>query len=86
MPHERTSLRLLIVKPSSFGDIIQMLQVVEGAYHAAEKNNLHLDIHWIVRDCFADFLKASPYISKLLIFERNHGLAVFSVSINGSQK
>lgn len=77
MPHERTSLRILIVKPSSFGDIIQMLQVVEGAYHAAEKQHIHLDIHWIVRDCFADFLKASPYISKLFIFERNNGLAGF---------
>lgn len=77
MNAQSTILRILIVKPSSFGDIIQMLQVVEGAYHAAAKNNLYLDIHWIVRDCFADFLKASPYISKLLIFERNKGISGF---------
>ena len=77
MNAQSTILRILIVKPSSFGDIIQMLQVVEGAYHAATKNNLYLDIHWIVRDCFADFLKASPYISKLLIFERNKGISGF---------
>ena len=77
MLSERTSLRILIVKPSSFGDIIQMLQVVEGAWLAAEKKSLHLDIYWIVRDCFADFLKASPYISKLFIFERNNGIAGF---------
>ena len=74
---ERTSLRILIVKPSSFGDIIQMLQVIEGGYHAADKQHIHLDIHWIVRDCFADFLKASPYVSKLFIFERNNGIAGF---------
>lgn len=69
--------RILIVKPSSFGDIIQMLQVVEGACHAADRQHIRLDIHWIVRDCFAGFLKASPYISKLLIFERNNGIIGF---------
>ncbi len=77
MSSQPTTLKILIVKPSSFGDIVQMLQVTEGIYHPAEKNNLHLNIHWVVRDCFADFLKISPFISKLLIFERNNGISGF---------
>ena len=36
--------RILIVKPSAFGDVVQMLQVVEGAYRAAEKRGIFLDI------------------------------------------
>ena len=70
-------MKILIVKPSSLGDIIQMLQVTEGVYHSAEKRQIHLDIHWIVRDCFADFLKLSPYISKFFIFQRHKGILGF---------
>ena len=70
-------MNILIVKPSSFGDIVHMLQVVEGAYREACMHALELNIHWIVRDCFADFLKCSPVISKQFIFERSKGLVGF---------
>ena len=69
--------KLLMIKPSSLGDIIQMLQVVEGAYHAAKAKQIHLEIHWIIRDCFADFLQLSPYVSKIFIFKRNQGITGF---------
>lgn len=69
--------KILIVKPSAFGDVVQMLQVVEGLYHAAEKNGIFLDIHWIIRDGFAEFLRLSPVISKLFIFERHGGIRGF---------
>lgn len=69
--------RILVVKPSSLGDVIQMLQVMEGAYHAAQNQQIHLDIHWIIRDCFAEFLQQSPYVSRLFLFERHGGLRGF---------
>ena len=50
------------LKPSSFGDIVQMLQVMEGAYRAAKRQDIVLEIHWIVRDCFAGLLHCSPII------------------------
>ena len=54
-----------------------MLQVVEGLYHAARQNDITLDIHWIIRDCFAEFLYLSPVVSKLFIFERHGGIRGF---------
>ncbi len=69
--------RILIIKPSAFGDVVQMLQVVEGLYHTAEKNGIFLDIHWIIRDCFAEFLRLSPVVSKFFIFERHGGIRGF---------
>ena len=72
-----TTLRILIIKPSSLGDVIQMLQVVEGAYHAAHKHGFYLDIHWVIRDCFSELIKMSPIISKCFIFQRHGGLKAF---------
>ena len=69
--------RILIVKPSAFGDVVQMLQVTEGVCRTAEKNGIFLDIHWIIRDCFAEFLRLSPVVSKLFIFERHGGIRSF---------
>ena len=54
-----------------------MLQVVEGLYRVAEKKGIFLDIHWIIRDCFAEFLRLSPIVSKLFIFERHGGIRGF---------
>lgn len=71
------NIRILVIKPSSFGDIVQMLQVVEGAYQSAKQQGLHLEIHWIVRDCFAGLLRCSPIIHQLFLFERHGGLKAF---------
>lgn len=71
------NLRILVVKPSSFGDIVQMLQVMEGAYQSAKQQGIHLEIHWIVRDCFAGLLRCSPVIHQLFLFERHGGLKAF---------
>lgn len=69
--------RILVIKPSSFGDIVQMLQVMEGAYQAAKRQDIELEIHWIVRDCFADLLRCSPIIHQLFLFERHGGIKGF---------
>ena len=69
--------RILVIKPSSFGDIVQMLQVVEGAYQSAKNQAIDLEIHWIVRDCFAGLLRCSPIIHQLFLFERHGGIKGF---------
>ncbi|MDR0647416.1 MAG: glycosyltransferase family 9 protein [Puniceicoccales bacterium] len=69
--------RLLVIKPSSLGDIIQTLQVVEGAYRILQKKGIFLEIHWIVRDCFRDLLALSPIIKQLFIFKRYGGIRAF---------
>ncbi|MDR0756082.1 MAG: glycosyltransferase family 9 protein [Puniceicoccales bacterium] len=69
--------RLLVIKPSSLGDIIQTLQVVEGAYHTLMGKGVFLEIHWIVRDCFYDLLALSPIIKRLFIFKRYGGIRAF---------
>ena len=70
-------LRILVIKPSSFGDIVQMLQVMEGAYQAAKQRDIVLEIHWIVRDCFAGLLRCSPIIHSLFLFDRHGGIKGF---------
>ncbi len=71
------TVRILVVKPSAFGDVVQMLQVVEGAYHAAEAMGMHLDIHWIIKQEFAEFLRLSPILSRLFSFDRKGGVRGF---------
>jgi ADP-heptose:LPS heptosyltransferase len=73
----KQAMRLLVVKPSSFGDIVQMLQVMEGAARAAENTECSLEIHWVVRDLFADFLQLSPFVSRLFLFDRQGGVRGF---------
>lgn len=69
--------KILVIKPSSFGDIIQTLQVIEGAYRAAQKQGITLQIHWIVREIFAEIVQLNPFIEKCFIFERKGGIASF---------
>lgn len=69
--------KLLVIKPSSFGDIIQTLQVVEGACRAAQEQGIVLQIHWIVREIFAEIVQLSPFVQKCFIFERKGGIAGF---------
>jgi ADP-heptose:LPS heptosyltransferase len=69
--------RLLVIKPSSLGDIIQTLQVVENAYHVLKRRGIFLEIHWIVRDCFYDLLALSPIVKRSFIFKRYGGIRAF---------
>ncbi len=72
-----SSLKILVIKPSSLGDIIQTLQVIEGLYEAAKNQGITLKIHWIVREIFAEILHLSPFIEKYFIFNRNGGIKGF---------
>lgn len=62
-------MRLLIVKPSSLGDIIQGLQIAQRL----QEPPLSARIDWVVRDIFAPMVEASPAISRVFRFARDGG-------------
>ncbi|MDR1413789.1 MAG: glycosyltransferase family 9 protein [Puniceicoccales bacterium] len=66
-------IKILIVKPSSLGDIIHGLRV------AAEiKNRIpNTTIDWVVRDCFADVVRASSIVDNIFLFHRGGGFRKF---------
>jgi heptosyltransferase I len=68
--------RVLIIKPSSLGDIIHGLQAVECFKTA----NPDWHITWVVREIFAPLIQSCKTVDQTLIFERKHGLrGVFSM-------
>lgn len=63
--------RLLIIRFSSFGDIVQALAVQQ----AFMQKYPEAEIHWVVRKDFADLLSFSPYVHKVWAFDKKEGLA-----------
>lgn len=64
---------LLIIKPSSLGDIIHALQVATSL--KAQRHDLR--ISWIVRDIFAPLVQACEAVDHVYLFERNAGTKGF---------
>jgi len=64
---------LLIIKPSSLGDIVHGLQVATSL--KAQREGLR--ISWIVRDIFAPIVRACEAIDHVYVFERNAGTKGF---------
>jgi len=65
---------LLIIKPSSLGDIVHALQVATSL--KAQREDLR--ISWIARDIFAPLVQACAAVDRVYIFERKGGLGGFS--------
>jgi heptosyltransferase-2 len=63
--------KLLIIRFSSFGDIIQTLSVVEGFLN----KNPEAEIHWAVRSDFTELLKHHPKITKIWSLDRKKGFS-----------
>jgi heptosyltransferase-1 len=64
---------LLIIKPSSLGDIVHGLQVATSLKAQCEG----LRISWIVRDIFAPIVRACEAVDQVYVFERNAGTKGF---------
>lgn len=62
--------RILIVKPSSLGDIVHGLQVADAI--KAQKPATH--ITWVAASTFAPLVQACPVVDDTLVFERQAGL------------
>jgi len=63
-------MKLLIIRLSSFGDIIQAL----GVPHIFKQAFPEAEIHWLVRSDFADLLLAQKRIDKVWSYNRKDGL------------
>ena len=64
---------LLIIKPSSLGDIVQGLQVATSL--KAQRSDLR--ISWIVREIFAPIVRACEAIDQVYVFDRAGGTKGF---------
>src|SRR5687768_8083550 len=72
-PQRGVMTELLIIKPSSLGDIVQALQVATSLKAQVD----HLRISWVVREIFAPIVRACEAIDHVYIFERNAGAKAF---------
>ncbi|MGA3006484.1 MAG: lipopolysaccharide heptosyltransferase family protein, partial [Opitutaceae bacterium] len=66
-------IQLLIIKPSSLGDIVQALQVASTL--KAQRTDLR--ISWVVRDIFAPLVRASEVVDQTYVFRRDAGAKGF---------
>ena len=60
---------LLIIKPSSLGDIVQALQVATSLKAQVPR----LRISWVVREIFAPIVRACEAVDQVYVFERAGG-------------
>src|SRR3954462_13596375 len=60
---------ILIIKPSSLGDIVHALQVATSLKTQREG----LRISWVVRDIFAPIVRACAAVDQVYVFERMAG-------------
>lgn len=64
---------LLVIKPSSLGDIVHALQVVQ----TLAKERPGCRISWVVRERFAGLVQAAPFVHEVIIFRRRDGWRAF---------
>jgi len=64
---------VLIIKPSSLGDIVHALQVATSLKAQVS----HLRISWVVREIFAPIVRACEAVDRVYVFERNAGAKGF---------
>jgi heptosyltransferase I len=82
MKKNSQKLNLLIIKPSSLGDIIHGLQIVAGI--KAQRPNAA--ITWVVRDTFRGWVENCPLVDKVILFNRSEGFASFRKLISEIRK
>ncbi len=64
---------LLVIKPSSLGDIVHGLQVMQTVARAKPG----LRVSWVVRDRFAALVDAAPFVAETIPFRRRDGWRAF---------
>jgi ADP-heptose:LPS heptosyltransferase len=64
---------LLIIKPSSLGDIVHALQVAASI----KAQQPEWRISWIVRDIFAPLMRSAEVVDEIFVFRRHGGVAAF---------
>ncbi len=64
--------KILIVKPSSLGDILHALQVVETIRQRMGTKNV--EITWIVREIFESLVAATETVQRTIVYNRKEGV------------
>ena len=78
-PYARASMtELLIIKPSSLGDIVHGLQVATSL----KAQRADLRISWIVREMFAPIVRACEAVDRVYVFNRKGGAKDFLKLMN----
>jgi ADP-heptose:LPS heptosyltransferase len=70
---------LLVIKPSSLGDIVHALQVLQ--VFARERPECR--VSWVVRERFAGLVQAAPFVHEAIIFRRRDGWRAFLKLLRG---
>ncbi len=65
--------RILVIKPSSFGDIVHGLQVVETIRRGVPGAS----IHWVAASAFAPLARACDTVDEVFEFHRRGGIGAF---------
>lgn len=60
-------MKILIIKPSSLGDVIHAIPLV----HDIKDMDSSSEIHWLVNSSFADVVKAVNGVDKVILFDRH---------------
>jgi ADP-heptose:LPS heptosyltransferase len=66
--------RWLVIKPSSLGDIIHGLQVIESIRSELDRP---IRITWVCREIFVPFVRACKSVDEVLVFNRKGGVSAF---------
>lgn len=66
-------LEILVIKPSSFGDIVHGLQVLESF----KQRSPEARVTWVVRDIFAPIVQACDTVDEVLVFNRKGSIGDF---------
>ncbi|MFT4176362.1 MAG: glycosyltransferase family 9 protein [Luteolibacter sp.] len=61
---------LLVIKPSSLGDIVHGLQILQ----TVKRQLPECRVTWVVRDRFAGLVEAAPFIDEVIHFRRKEGV------------
>lgn len=62
--------KILIVKPSSLGDVVHAMRVVRQIKHKFP----NCEIHWVIKDGLEGILDSVQWIDRYYVFERGKGL------------
>ncbi|MFT3990124.1 MAG: glycosyltransferase family 9 protein [Luteolibacter sp.] len=60
---------LLVIKPSSLGDIVHGLQILQSV----KRQLPECRVTWVVRDRFAGLVEAAPFVDEVIRFRRKEG-------------
>lgn len=62
--------KILIIRFSSFGDIVQAMSVLRPL----KTRSTDSDIHWLTRSEFSNLVTLSPYVDRVISFDKKSGL------------